>query len=234
MHDDERAIRQLVSAWMEATRAGDVEAVLALMSDDVVFLTPGRPPMGKADFAAAARAGRRRGAALRRVERDRRVPGLGRLGVPAPAAERGGDDARRHAHGAPRPYADVVREARRPLAAGARREPARPADDGIGTRPQAARRMAGRFAPGDARAAIPRMLRPRGERVTGDAAPQATNAGGRSCDEKTTNGRRRPRGHGERTSSPGSCVRSASRPAACCWCIARSAACGRSRTGRPA
>jgi uncharacterized protein (TIGR02246 family) len=41
---------------MAATSAGDVEAVLALMADDVVFLVPGRPPMHKAEFAAAARA----------------------------------------------------------------------------------------------------------------------------------------------------------------------------------
>ena len=53
---DEQAIRQLVSTWMAATRAGDVETVLSLMSDDVVFLVPGRPAMRKEDFAAAARA----------------------------------------------------------------------------------------------------------------------------------------------------------------------------------
>ena len=41
---------------MAATRAGDVDTVLDLMTDDVVFLVPGRPPMRKAEFAAAARA----------------------------------------------------------------------------------------------------------------------------------------------------------------------------------
>lgn len=56
MHDDEREIRELVSAWMVATKAGDVEKVLSLMTDDVVFLVPGRPPLSKADYAAAARA----------------------------------------------------------------------------------------------------------------------------------------------------------------------------------
>ena len=56
MQNDEEEIRQLVSTWMSATRAGDVETVLSLMADDVVFLVPGRPPMRKADFAAAARA----------------------------------------------------------------------------------------------------------------------------------------------------------------------------------
>jgi len=40
---------------MAATKAGDIEKVLSLMSDDVVFLIPGQPVMRKADFAAAAR-----------------------------------------------------------------------------------------------------------------------------------------------------------------------------------
>ena len=53
---DEQEIRELVSAWMDATKAGEIEKVLSLMSDDVVFLMPGQPPMGKAGFAAAARA----------------------------------------------------------------------------------------------------------------------------------------------------------------------------------
>jgi uncharacterized protein (TIGR02246 family) len=56
MQSDEQAIRQLVAAWMDATRAGDVDRVLGLMSEDVVFLVPGRPVMRKADFAAAAKA----------------------------------------------------------------------------------------------------------------------------------------------------------------------------------
>ena len=56
MENDEREIRQLVSSWMAASKAGDVETVLSLMSDDVVFLVPGQPVMRKADFAAAARA----------------------------------------------------------------------------------------------------------------------------------------------------------------------------------
>src|SRR5262245_27383132 len=56
MHNDEREIRQLVSTWMAATKAGDVETVLSLMADDVVFLIPGKPAMRKADFTALARA----------------------------------------------------------------------------------------------------------------------------------------------------------------------------------
>ena len=56
MSDDEQQIRRLVEAWMAATRAGDVEAVLDLITDDAVFLVAGRPPMRKPEFAAAARA----------------------------------------------------------------------------------------------------------------------------------------------------------------------------------
>jgi uncharacterized protein (TIGR02246 family) len=56
MNPDEQAIRSLVDAWFRATAAGDLEAVLSLMSDDVVFLGPGRPPMRKSDFAAQSRA----------------------------------------------------------------------------------------------------------------------------------------------------------------------------------
>ncbi|HEY6131234.1 MAG TPA: SgcJ/EcaC family oxidoreductase [Halioglobus sp.] len=56
MNSDEQEIRQLVSSWMEATKAGEVEKVLSLMADDVVFLVYGQPVMRKADFAAAARA----------------------------------------------------------------------------------------------------------------------------------------------------------------------------------
>src|SRR5215468_5926128 len=53
---DEDEIRGLVAAWLAATKAGDIETVLSLMTDDVVFLVPGQLPMGKATFAAAAKA----------------------------------------------------------------------------------------------------------------------------------------------------------------------------------
>ena len=53
---DEQAIRELVQAWMDATRAGDTATVLSLMADDVVFLVPGREPFGKAAFEQGIRA----------------------------------------------------------------------------------------------------------------------------------------------------------------------------------
>ena len=52
MQSDEQQIRELVSTWHAASRAGDIDTVMSLMVDDVVFLVPGRPPMGKAEFAA--------------------------------------------------------------------------------------------------------------------------------------------------------------------------------------
>ena len=55
MQSDEQEIRQLVSTWMSATKAGDTDTVLSLMTDDVVFLIPGQPVMRKPDFAAASK-----------------------------------------------------------------------------------------------------------------------------------------------------------------------------------
>jgi uncharacterized protein (TIGR02246 family) len=54
--EDERAIRELVDMWMEASRRGDVETVLSLMTDDIIFMTPGREPFGKEEFRAASEA----------------------------------------------------------------------------------------------------------------------------------------------------------------------------------
>jgi len=54
MQSDEQAIREMVASWIAASKAADNQKVLSLMTDDVVFLMPGRPPMrGKAAFAAA-------------------------------------------------------------------------------------------------------------------------------------------------------------------------------------
>jgi uncharacterized protein (TIGR02246 family) len=66
MSEDERAIRELVEAWMDASRRGDVPTVLDLMTDDVLFLTPGREPFGKEAFKEASEA-------MRGVELDGRA-----------------------------------------------------------------------------------------------------------------------------------------------------------------
>ncbi len=47
MTDDERAIRELLATWFDATKKGDTATVLSLMTDDVVFMVPGREPFGK-------------------------------------------------------------------------------------------------------------------------------------------------------------------------------------------
>ena len=54
MSSDERAIRELVTRWMQATEAGDLDTVLGLMADDVIFMVPGREPFGKDEFRAQA------------------------------------------------------------------------------------------------------------------------------------------------------------------------------------
>ena len=52
MTDDERAVRKLIDNWINASKASDLPALLSMMTDDVVFMTPRRPPFGKSQFAA--------------------------------------------------------------------------------------------------------------------------------------------------------------------------------------
>ncbi len=57
MQSDERAIRDLIATWMDASARGDIASILPLMADDVVFLVYGHPPMrGRDAFAASFRA----------------------------------------------------------------------------------------------------------------------------------------------------------------------------------
>jgi uncharacterized protein (TIGR02246 family) len=54
MHSDEQAIRDLISSWLSASKAGDRDTVLSLMAEDAAFLLPGQAPMrGRSAFAAA-------------------------------------------------------------------------------------------------------------------------------------------------------------------------------------
>jgi uncharacterized protein (TIGR02246 family) len=50
--EDERQIRKLIESWIAASDARDLPALMDMMTDDVVFMTPGRAPFGKAEFAA--------------------------------------------------------------------------------------------------------------------------------------------------------------------------------------
>ncbi|MGX1742799.1 YybH family protein [Bosea sp. NPDC055353] len=55
MSDDERAIRQVVDTWMTASRSGDLDTILGLMTEDVIFMVPGQEPFGKEAFAALSK-----------------------------------------------------------------------------------------------------------------------------------------------------------------------------------
>ncbi|HJU91300.1 MAG TPA: nuclear transport factor 2 family protein [Pyrinomonadaceae bacterium] len=50
--DDEEAIREMVDTWIEASKRGDLATLLNLLADDVLFITPGKEPFGKQEFAA--------------------------------------------------------------------------------------------------------------------------------------------------------------------------------------
>jgi uncharacterized protein (TIGR02246 family) len=52
MGSDERAIREVHTAWIDAASAGDLARLLSLMADDVVLLNPGRAPFGRDGFPA--------------------------------------------------------------------------------------------------------------------------------------------------------------------------------------
>jgi uncharacterized protein (TIGR02246 family) len=70
MNSDEKAIRDLVSRWHTSTAAGDIDTVLSLMAEDVIFLSAGNPPMqGRDSF----------GAALRGLLQQRRVKSTGEV-----------------------------------------------------------------------------------------------------------------------------------------------------------
>lgn len=56
MSEDERAIRELVDTWMDASGRGDTATVLDLMTDDVLFMTPSREPFGKDAFRETSEA----------------------------------------------------------------------------------------------------------------------------------------------------------------------------------
>src|SRR5258708_39106004 len=54
MTEDENAIQTVIDTWMSAVTAGDLATVLSLMTDDVIFMVPGREPFGKKEFAVDA------------------------------------------------------------------------------------------------------------------------------------------------------------------------------------
>lgn len=52
---DEQQIRDVIDAWMKASQEGDLATLMNLMTEDVVFLTPGNPPMRRDDFEARSK-----------------------------------------------------------------------------------------------------------------------------------------------------------------------------------
>ncbi|HUS19426.1 MAG TPA: SgcJ/EcaC family oxidoreductase [Terriglobales bacterium] len=56
MSSDQQSIRKLVADWLRYSESGEVEKILPLMAEDVIFLTPGNPPIrGRDAFAAGFR-----------------------------------------------------------------------------------------------------------------------------------------------------------------------------------
>lgn len=56
MTSDEKEIRSVIARWHDATAEGDVDAILELMAEDVVFLVAGHEPMrGRQAFADGLR-----------------------------------------------------------------------------------------------------------------------------------------------------------------------------------
>jgi uncharacterized protein (TIGR02246 family) len=55
MERDAQEIRRVIEEWHRLTRERDLEGVLDLMTDDVVFLRSGAPPMSRSEFAAGFR-----------------------------------------------------------------------------------------------------------------------------------------------------------------------------------
>jgi uncharacterized protein (TIGR02246 family) len=56
MTNDERAIRDVVDTWMTASKSGDLATLMDLMTDDMLFMAPGREPFGKDAFHTMSQA----------------------------------------------------------------------------------------------------------------------------------------------------------------------------------
>ncbi|WP_035604811.1 SgcJ/EcaC family oxidoreductase [Haloferula sp. BvORR071] len=52
MNPEERKIRELHSSWIDAVNAGDLASLLTWITDDLVLLNPGGPPLDRDGFAA--------------------------------------------------------------------------------------------------------------------------------------------------------------------------------------
>ncbi len=79
MTSDEQAIRAAHAAWVDAVNAGDLEQLLALMTDDVVFVNPGQEPFGRDGFPARTAGHRQFGEFVTLARRSRHCPARDRM-----------------------------------------------------------------------------------------------------------------------------------------------------------
>src|ERR1043166_4047371 len=63
IENDERSIRELVETWLSACEKGDLQTMLNLLAEDVIFMVPNKQPFGKEVFAQNYQ--QRKGAGLR-------------------------------------------------------------------------------------------------------------------------------------------------------------------------
>ncbi|SFH39402.1 conserved hypothetical protein [Nitrosospira sp. Nsp14] len=130
MQSDEQEIRQLVSTWMAASKAGDVETVLSLMADDVIFLMSGAGGDAQSRLrcccACSIGTGEQRRPAIRRQKRNTGDQGSWGLGLYVDKAYCHRYLAQRRAiHDSRRLYAIHSQETEGKVAAGARCQHAR-------------------------------------------------------------------------------------------------------------
>lgn len=114
MQADERAVHDAHTTWIAAVNAGDLDRLLALMTDDVVFVNPGQAPSGRAQFPVGFTAAHRQSLIVCTSELQDVVV----TGDVAYIGHRHAARRRRNATVHRRP-AHHLSKARRPLAAGA-------------------------------------------------------------------------------------------------------------------
>lgn len=59
MSTEEQAVRAVHTAFIDAVNAGRLQPLLGMMTDDVVFFSPGQAPFGREGFPAGFEAGHR-------------------------------------------------------------------------------------------------------------------------------------------------------------------------------
>src|SRR5262245_8758672 len=125
MTDDERAIRELVNVWLAASRAGDLETVLSLMTDDVIFMVPGQKPFGKEAFAAASQG--MQNVSMEGTSDIHELKVARGLGISSKLHRDGGNSAEPSSCAPIRLHADhIAQRIGWPLAARTRRQPSNP------------------------------------------------------------------------------------------------------------